>query len=301
KVWLAWMGNWTYARDVPTRPWKGNQSIPRTLQLIKGQHGYQLIQKPIEELNTLRTQEYSIMSQTVNGTQELTEFQPEWNVYELEVAFKIDSRDQVFGVVLAQSEENGGIKITYNAHTSVLEVDRSGTPFSFAYKRISKAPVHFPKDSILNLHIYVDQASVEVFANGYETSISSLAFTDVLSTGISLFCQNDPVKLLAFNAWDLESIWGVTPDEVDRPEEPEVLQINQPQYSLYPNPIQNDGILTLSNRDIDWIVLRDMGGKEFQLKVEESGSVKLPDMAAGLYLVRFVKANEVFTEKLIIK
>ena len=301
KVWLAWMGNWTYARDVPTRPWKGNQSIPRALQLIKGQHGYQLIQKPIEELNTLRTQEYSIAPHMVSGTRGVAEFQPEWNVYELEVAFKIDSRDQVFGLVLAQSEENGGIKVTYDAHTSVLEVDRSGTPFSFAYKRISKAPIHFPEDSILNLHIYVDQASVEVFANGYETSISSLAFTDVLSTDISLFSQNDPVELLTFKAWDLASIWGVTPDEVDRPEVPEILQIDQPQYALYPNPVQNRGELTLSNISIDLILLRDMGGKEYHLKVEESGSVTLPDLAAGLYLIRFENAGEVFTEKLIIK
>ncbi|MEQ8238287.1 MAG: GH32 C-terminal domain-containing protein [Cyclobacteriaceae bacterium] len=288
QIWLAWMGNWTYARDVPTKPWKGNQSLPRALSLVKGDYGYQLLQKPIEELKSLRTQEYSLPTGKVNGTQPLTGFAPEWNVYELELSFKIDARDQVFGISLAKSEKHEGIKVTYDAHTSVLELDRSGTPFSFAFRRISKAPIHFPKDSILNLHIYVDQASIEVFANDYETSISSLAFTDVLSTGISLFSENDPVELLLFKAWDLESIHGITPDQVEKPEieGPEILNIEQPEKMFFPNPVKAGGKLTIAKNYQSCAVYDLAGNLIFKEQGLITGSTHIPEyLNPGIYIL----------------
>lgn len=302
KIWLAWMGNWTYARDVPTRPWKGNQSVPRALSLVKNEYGYQLIQKPIEELKQLRNKEYNLSARSISGTVPLEVFQPEWNVYELKLSFKIENREEIFGIQLAQSDKNDGIKITYDAATSILEVDRSGTPFSFAYKRITKAPVLFPADSVLDLHIFVDQASVEVFASDYQVSVSNLAFTDVLSTGISLFSENGSVELQSFQAWDLSSIWGVTASEVARPEVPvEVLGIENRPGLFYPNPVQKGKSITFNKDDVNQLQISDLSGRQiWQAEVVEH-QLRIPaSVNPGVYVVTYQSAGRSFSERIII-
>jgi fructan beta-fructosidase len=55
-IWLAWMSNWRYASTVPTRPFRGIQSIPRSLHLISGNDGIRLAQRPVDEIGKLRRQ-----------------------------------------------------------------------------------------------------------------------------------------------------------------------------------------------------------------------------------------------------
>ncbi len=51
---LAWMNNWKYAAHVPTAPWRGQMSYPRTLELRKTSEGIRLFQTPADQIKTLR-------------------------------------------------------------------------------------------------------------------------------------------------------------------------------------------------------------------------------------------------------
>lgn len=46
-VMLAWMGNWRYAHVVPTSPWRGAMSLPRTLGLRRADDALHLVQRPV--------------------------------------------------------------------------------------------------------------------------------------------------------------------------------------------------------------------------------------------------------------
>ncbi|MBB3157029.1 levanase/fructan beta-fructosidase/levanbiose-producing levanase [Microbacterium proteolyticum] len=46
-VMLAWMGNWRYAHVVPSSPWRGAMSLPRTLGLRRTGDALQLVQRPV--------------------------------------------------------------------------------------------------------------------------------------------------------------------------------------------------------------------------------------------------------------
>ncbi|MCJ1706383.1 glycoside hydrolase family 32 protein [Microbacterium sp. VKM Ac-2923] len=46
-VMLAWMGNWRYAHVVPTSPWRGAMSLPRTLGLRRIDGVLHLVQHPV--------------------------------------------------------------------------------------------------------------------------------------------------------------------------------------------------------------------------------------------------------------
>jgi levanase/fructan beta-fructosidase/levanbiose-producing levanase len=46
-VMLAWMGNWRYAHVVPSSPWRGAMSLPRTLGLRRVDDALHLVQHPV--------------------------------------------------------------------------------------------------------------------------------------------------------------------------------------------------------------------------------------------------------------
>ena len=48
------MGNWLYANEEPTSPWRGLQSVPRALALRRLPEGLRLVQSPVAELASLR-------------------------------------------------------------------------------------------------------------------------------------------------------------------------------------------------------------------------------------------------------
>jgi fructan beta-fructosidase len=301
KIWLAWMGNWTYAKDVPTRPWQGFESVPRELRLIKQDHGYQLAQIPIQELEKLRLAEISKQDFTVSGSQSFG-FEPEWNVYELKVKFKVKNESQVFGLNMA--ETNGQkIVVSFDAKTSVLSVTRPVTHFSYANARVSKAPIVLSQDSVLDLHIFLDQSSIEVFANNYNTSISSLAFTRVNETGISLFSNVGSVDVVELKAWPLKSIWGIMPAEVERPTTITSTEANQESLSLFPNPVKRGGELNLKMQvKPDSICLFDAQGSLHWHPETTDLTFKIPEtFKTGLYFLRIQSVGRTQTMKIIVE
>ncbi len=48
------MSNWDYAGQVPTDPWKGAESVPRSMQLATVDGAVQLVQQPVAALDSLR-------------------------------------------------------------------------------------------------------------------------------------------------------------------------------------------------------------------------------------------------------
>jgi fructan beta-fructosidase len=301
KIWLAWMGNWTYAKDVPTNPWRGFESVPRELKLIKQNQGYQLQQKPIQEFEKLRLTGISKTSLMVSDSQSI-DFVPLWNVYELKAKFKLNSSSQVFGLNLA--EANGQkIVVSFDARTSVLSVSRPVTHFSYGGSRVSKAPVVLSQDSILDMHIFLDQSSIEVFANNYKTSISCLAFTHVNETGVSLFSTAGSVTLVELEAWPLKSIWGINPDEVERPTTITSIDRSAEGISLFPNPVKPGQQLDIKLPvKPDSICLFDSQGQLHWHPETSNLSFKIPEsFKAGLYFLRIQSVGKTQTMKIIVE
>ncbi|NVO19942.1 MAG: GH32 C-terminal domain-containing protein [Bacteroidetes bacterium] len=248
-VWIAWMGNWAYANDIPTAPWKGSESIPRSLHLVNQGNGYQLLQYPIEEFQTLRQDPFSMTNTVVDGITSVTGFDPKWNVFEIKASFRIDSKNQVFGINLAENNLiDNRLIIGYNSGTSQLFIDRRKAglvQFNSGFPSVIYAPTPVPVDSILDLDIFMDQSSVEVFANKNQTVMSALVFTKPSTTGISLFSENGPTTLLDFEAWKMNSIWGITPDQL--PNSIHETKDSGSKGMIFPNPVRNGETLSFKS------------------------------------------------------
>lgn len=287
---FAWMGNWAYAQSVPTTPWKGCESLPKELKLIDQGNGYELLQKPIEEFQSIRYGDFEESNFTVEGSDHPLEFDPSWNVYEMKISFSVENENQVFGLNLAEGNGQKFV-ISYDAKTSNISIDRMATPFNFASKWVTKAPVYLSADSILDLHIFVDQSSVEIHAEDYRTNITSLAFTQSSAHGISLFSENGSVEVLNVEAWKLNSIWGV-PTAVG-----EGSKKNETQLEIFPNPVADVLNFSLKNDDTASpieVKIFDVNGREFlqKTKFNQANSVNVSGLTAGVYFLVVTKGEQ---------
>ena len=64
-VWIAWMNNWQYANDIPTSPWRGAMTVPRSVALRETRDGFRLVQKPVEALALLRGENHRIENRAI--------------------------------------------------------------------------------------------------------------------------------------------------------------------------------------------------------------------------------------------
>jgi len=86
-VMIAWLGNWDYANSTPTSWGRGTESIPREIALKTFTDGIRLVQKQIPALQKLRSDSVIISNRTFQDTQNLTEFIPKVNCYEIDAVF----------------------------------------------------------------------------------------------------------------------------------------------------------------------------------------------------------------------
>lgn len=202
-VWTAWMGSWRYASVEPV----GRiQSVPREVKLKTFPEGVRLVQSPIAELQTLRGKKYSAQENTFEGVWVPKRFAPSRNAYELIVEIENISAEE-FGLKLCVGE---GEKTTvgYVPASEELYVDRRDSgfdDFTGLFPEVNGGPLKRRGDN-LKLHIFVDNCSIEVFANDGETTISSKIYPDAGSVGIEFFSSKGKIRVKSAEMYELGGI-----------------------------------------------------------------------------------------------
>ncbi|EMR04678.1 glycoside hydrolase family 32 protein [Cesiribacter andamanensis] len=205
RVWIAWMGNWLYAHDLPTKGWKGMQSVPRELSLKAFPDGVRLVQQPVGSLKQLRKKHVQVQDLVVKGIVPVNDFQPDRNAYELVVEFDLGEAKHV-GLHIAAGEKNKTI-IGYREDQQQLYVDRTNSGkvgFNPSFPLMSEGPLSSANGTI-RLRIFVDQCSVEVFGGEGETVISSLIFPEPEDLEVRLFSEGGSARVLKLDAWMLDA------------------------------------------------------------------------------------------------
>lgn len=209
-VTMGWLGNWEYANDVPTSWGKGALALPREINLESYAGGLRIVQRPIPALEGLRREPLTMTSQPVNGTAPLAAFQPTRNTYELDAVFEVTDPAARFGI-RTMAHGDYGVSVGYDVSTSTLYLDRMHSENAGFNSRFAKYMVASldAQDGKIRLHIFVDQSSIEVFANDGVVTMSALTFPNADSLGIELFSEGGGTNLQSLRAWELDSIWDV--------------------------------------------------------------------------------------------
>lgn len=214
RIWIGWFNNWE-THLIPTSPWRSCMSIPRSLSLKKMAFNkeepatYVLVQKPVRELNMLRTSTRTLdaskaawppMPVTENG--ELNDL-----TFELEATIKPgEARSVGFRIRTGESEYT---EVAYDRRFSGVYVDRTksgNVGFHDAFPGRHTAPARIINGE-LELRIFVDRSTIEVFINSGEAVISDRVFPSDGSVSIEAFVGDESAKFSMLKLHKLKSIW----------------------------------------------------------------------------------------------
>jgi fructan beta-fructosidase len=204
-VWIAWMNNWQYANEIPTSPWRGAMTIPRTVSLRKTPEGLRLIQSPVAGLEGIRGRHRRQEGRPVPaGETRLDGEGVEGVSLELIAEFEPGDAD-TFGLEVRRgSGEATAIGISRGDGTIYVDRTRSGAVgFSPHFPGRHSARLAIGDGGRIRLHILVDATSVEVFADDGRVVLTDQIFPGPASRGVSLFATGGAARLRSLDAWEL--------------------------------------------------------------------------------------------------
>ncbi|XP_037030094.1 levanase-like [Bradysia coprophila] len=182
---IAWMSNWDYGKFLPTSAWRGQMTLPRVLNVQRLDGRLRLQSQPAAEVDSLR-----ISSQFFETTQPLSirtghDFTNDLGFRNslLEVDVLIDTQ-LMFSDSLAYlrlclfndlAEE---VCVGYSFGSNEIHLDRSmsgDTSFYSEFAAVATANRE-SKNRYLQMKVYLDVSSIEVFVDGGFTTMTGLFF-----------------------------------------------------------------------------------------------------------------------------
>lgn len=166
---MAWMSNWQYANQVPTKQYRSANAIPCDLDLFEYKGETYVGRIPSKELMALRGK---VVLKT--SAAQPKAFNAGKGVYEVVVKFKATSNGK--STLVLSNKKGERVEMVYDMKAQTLSVDRtkSGeTAFSNDFGVVTTAPV---PGTIKTLRIFVDKSSVEVVDAEGKVSLTNIVF-----------------------------------------------------------------------------------------------------------------------------
>lgn len=223
-VWLAWMNCHRYAKLLPTHPWRGSMTLPRELALRRGAQGWQLLQRPVPELQALRGAPLAGHAAPGPADDLLQVLAQEVHCAELQLALAFHGAPQHPRPAAAATPGDAGpagagprccglrlvtgpgewLELGWDADAQAVYVDRSRAGFVppgdplYAGRRL--APCHAAP---LRLWVWLDVASVEVFVDDGHAVLTE-QFLPLGDAGeLQLFSQGGTLARAELQGWHL--------------------------------------------------------------------------------------------------
>jgi fructan beta-fructosidase len=206
RIYIGWMNNWEYAERIPTSTWRGAMTLPRELRLVRTAKGIRLAQAPVAAVTQLRQLIGTWDALTVSGELILDKVQGRT----LEIIAEIEpGTAKRFGLDVHRGSSDW-TRIVYNSAQSQMLISRSaktGNGDIPGFSPAFGAPTSIDNNR-LRLHIFVDESSVEVFANDGLVAITSQTFVNPQHDGVALFADDGQVKVSHLEIYALADVWS---------------------------------------------------------------------------------------------
>jgi beta-fructofuranosidase len=197
-----WMPWWKGFGPTSSGNWCGAMGLPRTVKLCPDG---KLRFEPVEELVELRRNCYSMSDIIVEQGRRIPISAGDGISYEIVVDFDMgECTASSFWLALRCSETEETL-VGCDISSGELVLDRSHS--DNWSQGIRKCLLESASKDSVQLHIFVDTCSVEVFADGGRTVMSSNIYPSEESRGLYVYTSNGSVKINSLKAWGLSSIW----------------------------------------------------------------------------------------------
>lgn len=200
-LWLGWMSNWDYARQLPTEPWRGQTSSVRELDLVPSRRGLRLRQRVAHEVLERIMDAVVVRSVACAATQAAAAL----------AAASLSSRQlMVRLIVVAEglkapvglnlfAGKAGAVRVGFDPHRQTFFVDRSGLPDRFAGHAERHDARRVSNEREVSIELWTDGSTVELFGDGGTVVISDLVYPEPQDTDIALFhgAEDPSISVLA--------------------------------------------------------------------------------------------------------
>ncbi|MGZ4159173.1 MAG: GH32 C-terminal domain-containing protein [Neobacillus sp.] len=212
RVVMAWMTNWDYPFAFPTTGWKGELTIPREVRLVKTDDGIRLAQAPIKELQSIRSTIFQTQNKVVNPANSSNLLKGiSSGAFEIEAEIEIPSASKIneFGFNVREGADQKTV-VGYKTAENQLFVDRSKSgenDFSSLFSTLHEAPLK-PDNKRIKMNIFVDDSSIEVFANDGKVVFSDVIFPDPSSRSMNFYTKGGEVRVVSLKVHSLANTWN---------------------------------------------------------------------------------------------
>ena len=155
RVAMAWMSNWQYASQVPTKQFRSANSVPRDLDLYEYEGQTYCGVTPSPELAAARPKK---------ATKTLTE------ACEMVVSLKGNA------TITLSNDKGEQVVMTYDEKSRTFAMDRTKSglcDFSDEFAALTVAPVH---GKLSQLRLFIDRSSIEAFDADGKMAMTNLVF-----------------------------------------------------------------------------------------------------------------------------
>lgn len=166
RTYIAWMSNWQYANNTPDNTWRGAMTLPRTMYLKKAEQSYYLLTPSAVKLpqDTVRLQYCLSKEQPISV--------PE--AYSLECDISLTQGNIA---LVWKNDCNEQFRLEIDADTQSVTADRTKAGFTDkGFDSVIKMPLSKHECTNLQLEIFVDECSIELFFNNGAHCITALVF-----------------------------------------------------------------------------------------------------------------------------
>ena len=205
-VWMGWMNNWDYAREVPSAPWRGQLSLPRELSLARQDRGWCLVQRVALAVERARRPALLDLhacpaAEAARALAALAPHGRQWRA-----TLRAARHAVVQPLVLSVFTGSGApVRVGFDPVLDSYFIDRRKPSPAFAGEsEIHHAPRDRSRDAV-ELEVWVDGCTVELFADGGRVVLSDLVFPDPAADGVALSHGSANPVLAAFSLEPLQA------------------------------------------------------------------------------------------------
>ena len=207
---LGWMNNWQYAANLPTSPWRGQMTLPRTVELETTPDGVRLIQKPPDEIREVRESAVHIENASAAQVNQRLAQSPALgsHSFELESSIALGTAEEAGWRLLGM--DRTATLVGYNRSSRKIFVDRTHSgllDFSKDFPARVEAPLKLAGD-VLKLDLFVDRNSLEVFADGGRVTLTNLVFPPARAHTTELYTKGGTLGRASATLWGIRSIYA---------------------------------------------------------------------------------------------
>lgn len=206
---INWMNTWDYCNEVANvvgQNFNGTFNMILKMGVVKEDGKYVLTQVPVSAYESLRNEKVVDLKGAKVGAENDVLAGLKSDTYEIVATFKPGANTTKVGFRL---RENGDqyTEVMYDVKNLTLSVDRSKSGIQVGnFAEGGRIAVKPNANGTIDIHIFVDRSSVEVFAKGGIAAGADMIFPGAESLGATLVVEGDAVTA-DITVYTLNSIW----------------------------------------------------------------------------------------------